>query len=237
KLKKEFEITIIDEKGVYNQAKWMTKLTHIARKKYNPTWLIPNDADEFWYSKASLKDALKNVKKAVLTVDRFNFLLYEGIKNWWESKIRVENPIFYRKNTQLSSEKISIVLAKISPKVIIKPKGLLWIRGGNHKALHLLNPFDYFRHYDKIKRFEKIKVFHYPIRSYEQFEKNIKNRATLLEMGAKMGPHYKRWVKLLKEGKLKEEFEKNLVFKKNEIEVLEKFGVVTKEKNVLFNIN
>jgi hypothetical protein len=237
RLKKEFEITIIDEKGIYNQAKWMTKLTHIARKKYNPTWLIPNDADEFWWSKESLKDALKNAKKAVLTVDRFNFLLYEGIKNWWESEIRVENPIFYRKNTQLSSDKISIILAKISPKVIIKPKGLLWIRGGNHKALHILNPFDYFKHYDKIKRFEEIKVFHYPIRSYEQFEKNIKNRAALLEMGAKMGPHYKRWVKLLKEGKLKEEFEKNLVFKKNEIEVLEKFGVVTKEKNVLFNIN
>jgi len=238
-LKKEFEITIIDEKGTYNQAKWMTKLTHIARKKYNPSWLIPNDADEFWYAETDLKEALKNQKKAVLTVDRFNFLLYEGLNNWWESEIRVENPIFYRKNTQLSSENISIILTKISPKVIIKPKGLLWIRGGNHKALHLLDFRDYFRHYDKIKRFEKIRVFHYPIRSYEQFKKNIENRKKLLEKGAKMGPHYKRWVKLLSVGKLEEEFYNNLVFKQNEIDVLKKYGILTNEKamNVLQHIN
>ncbi len=227
-LKKEFEITIIDEKGVYSQAKWMTKLTHIARKKYNPTWLIPNDADEFWYSEKSLKETIKS-KKRVLTVDRFNFLLQEN-KKWYESEVRVENPIFYRKNTQLSAEKISIVLTKISPKVIINPKGLIWIRGGNHKALNIFDFRDYFRHYDKIKRFEKVKVFHFPIRSFEQFKKNIENRKKLLENGAKMGPHYKRWVKLLNIGKLEEEFYNNLVFKENEIKILEKYGIVIKDK-------
>ena len=237
-LKKEFEITIIDEKGTYNQAKWMTKLTHIARKKYNPTWLIPNDADEFWISQNNLKDSLPK-KGAVLTVDRFNFLLYEGLTSWDKSEYRVENPVFYRKNTQLGSEKISIILTKISPKVIIKPKGLLWIRGGNHKALHLFNIRDYFKHYDKIKRFNKIRVFHFPIRSFEQFKKNIENRKKLLQKGAKMGPHYKRWVKLLNEGRLEEEFYNNLVFKKDEMKVLEKYGIITKEKalDVLFNLN
>jgi len=227
-LKKEYEITIIDEKGVYSQAKWMTKLTHIARKKYNPTWLIPNDADEFWYSEKSLKETIKS-KKRVLTVDRFNFLLQEN-KKWYESEVRVENPIFYRKNTQLSAEKISIVLTKISPKVIINPKGLLWIRGGNHKALNFFDFRDYFRHYDKIKRFEKVKVFHFPIRSFEQFKKNIENRKKLLENGAKMGPHYKRWVKLLSIRKLEEEFYNNLVFKGTEINILEKYGIVIKDK-------
>ncbi len=227
-LSKEYEITIIDEKGIYNQAKWMTKLTHIARKKYNPTWLIPNDADEFWYSEKSLKETIKS-KKRVLAVDRFNFLLQEN-KKWYESEVRVENPIFYRKNTQLSAEKISIVLTKISPKVIINPKGLIWIRGGNHKALNIFDFRDYFRHYDKIKRFEKVKVFHFPIRSFEQFKKNIENRKKLLENGAKMGPHYKRWVKLLSVGKLEEEFYNNLVFKGTEINILEKYGIVIKDK-------
>ena len=229
-LKKEFEITIIDEKGVYNQAKWMTKLTHIARKKYNPKFLIPNDADEFWWCEGDLKEVIPN--KAVTTVDRFNFLLYKGLDSWDKSEYRVENPIFYRKNTQLSSEKISIILTKISPKVIIKPKGLIWIRGGNHKALHLFNFKDYFTHYDKIKRFEKIKVFHFPIRSFEQFKKNIENRRILLQKGAKMGPHYKRWVKLLESGKLEEEFYNNLVFKKEELKVLEKFGIIVKDERI-----
>ena len=33
-LAKEFEITIIEEKGIYAQSKWMTKLAKIAKKKY-----------------------------------------------------------------------------------------------------------------------------------------------------------------------------------------------------------
>ena len=45
-----------------------------------------------------------------------------------------------------------------------------------------------------------------------------------------MGPHYKRWVKLLNEGKLEEEFYNNLVFKENEIKILEKYGIVVKDK-------
>jgi len=235
-LKKEFEITIIDEKGVYNQAKWMTKLSNIAKEKYNPKWLIPNDADEFWYSEKSLKEVLPN-KGAVLTVDRFNFLLYEDLDKWYKSEYRVENPIFYRKNTQLDVDKVSIVLTKISPKVIIKPKGLLWIRGGNHKALHLNNIKDYFKHYDKIERFDKIKVYHYPIRSFAQFKSNIENRKKLLEKKAKMGPHYRRWVRLLDEGKLEEEFYNNLVFKKSDIKTFEKYGIIVKDNNVLFDID
>jgi len=235
-LKKEFEITIIDEKGVYNQAKWMTKLSNIAKEKYNPKWLIPNDADEFWYSEKSLKEVLPN-KGAVLTVDRFNFLLYEDLDKWYKSEYRVENPIFYRKNTQLDVDKVSIVLTKISPKVIIKPKGLLWIRGGNHKALHLNNIKDYFKHYDKIERFDKIKVYHYPIRSFAQFKSNIENRKKLLEKKAKMGPHYRRWVRLLDEGKLEEEFYNNLVFKKSDIQTFEKYGIIVKDNNVLFDID
>jgi len=238
-LQREYEITIIDQRGTYNQAKWMTKLSYIAQKQYKPRWLIPNDADEFWYSGESLKKVLEKASKAVLTVDRFNFILYTGIQNWWESQIRVENPIFYRKDTQINSQKISLVLTKISPKVIVRPRGLLWIRGGNHKALHLFSWRDYFKPYDKIERFKGVKVFHYPIRSFEQFKKNIENRKKLLEKGAKMGPHYRRWVRLLEEGKLEEEFYTNLVFSPTEIEVFKKFGVLTDEKamNVLQHLN
>ena len=228
-LKKEFEITIIDEKGIYNQAKWMTKLSHIAKKRYNPTWIIPNDADEFWKPKEgnSLKDILPK-NRYVLTIDRFNMILYQGLKNFIDSEYRVENPIYYRKNTQLNTKNISMILTKISPKVIIKPKGLLWIRGGNHKALHFGNLIDYFKHYDKIKRFNQIEVFHYPIRSFEQFKKNIENRKRLLEQNAKMGPHYRRWVKILNDGVLEEEFYENILFDNNELNILSKYGILKK---------
>jgi len=229
-LKKEFELTIIEEKGIYSQSKWMTKLAHIAKKKYNPKFIIPNDADEFWWCEGNLKETIPN--KAVTTVERYNFLLYENLSSWDKSIYRVENPIHYNKNSQLQDNNLSLVLTKLSPKVIIKPLGLIKIKGGNHRALHIFNFIDFFLHYDKIKKYEKIKVFHYPIRSFVQFKKNIENRKKLLQYNASMGPHYRRWVKLLEEGKLEEEFFNNLVFKKEEIKVLEKFNIVTKDERM-----
>ncbi len=231
-LKKKYEITIIEEKGVYSQAKWMTKLAHIAKKIYNSTWVIPNDADEFWIPKKNnLKESLP-LNGAVLTINRYNRLLYENIKSVFESEYKIVNPVLYNKETQLNDKKICMQLVKISPKVIINPKGLLWIRGGNHKALHLLNFKDYFKKYEKIKRYKKIEVNHFPIRSFEQFKKNIENRVKLLKQKASMGPHYKRWVKLYKEGKLEEEYFENILIKQKDLNTLENVGIIRKDKKV-----
>lgn len=232
-LSKEYEIKILDEKGDYSQAKWMSRLTNTAKNELKADWVINNDADEFWLpqNELNLKQNLA-FKGSVLTIDRYNMLLDETSyknKNFFDSIYRVENPIFYSKQKQLENEKVSIILTKIGPKTIVNPNGLFFIRGGNHKALHIANFKDYFSSgYDKIERFSKINVFHYPIRSYEQFEKNIQNRKRLLNSGKKvtMGPHYKRWVALYNEGKLKEEFEKNVVFSRGDIEVLQKYDIV-----------
>ena len=231
-LKKKYEITIIDEKGTYSQAKWMTKLVHIAKNKYNSTWVIPNDADEFWIpKKEDLKKSLP-YNSSVLTINRYNILLYEGLNNVFDSEYKIVNPIIYNKETQLYGENICMQLVKISPKVIVKPKGLLWLRGGNHKALHILNFIDYFRKYEKIKRYLNIEVNHFPIRSFEQFKKNIENRVKLLEKKATMGPHYKRWVRLYKEGKLEKEYYENIVVKQKYLPTLEKVGIIEKIEKI-----
>ncbi len=236
KLQEEFEIIIVDEKGAYEQAKWMMQLATLAKKQLGADWVISNDADEFWLpqNKKNLKENLA-FKGSVLTVQRHNMPLQEGVPNWWESKYFVENPIFYTKKQQSTQEKLSIALGKIGPKTIVNPHGLISIRGGNHKALHIANMRDYLKSgYDKIERFDAIEVFHYPIRSYEQFEKNIRNRKALLESGKKvsMGPHYRRWVKIYNDGKLEDEFNNNVVFTQNEIDVLKKYSIVSENPNI-----
>ena len=237
-LSKEFEMTIIDEKGLYNQSKWMKRLATTAKNKYNPRWVINNDADEFWIPKdnRTLKEILSVTKGAVLTCQRYNMVLDESVSkgNFFDAEYHVHNPVFYRKETQLTQDYPSIVLSKIGPKVITDPKGLLIIRGGNHKALHLRNLWDYWRNYDKIKRFPDIEVFHYVIRSWEQFEKHIKIRKRLLEdkKHVRMGPHYRRWVKLYNEGRLKEEFENRIVFKNDAMEVFKRYGIVQKDTRI-----
>ncbi len=238
KLRKDFEIIIIDEKGAYQQAKWMRQLAIIAKKQLKADWVINNDADEFWLpqNEKNLKENLA-FKGSVLTLNRYNMILDEACKegDFFASTHYVTNPVFYTKEKQLHIENISIVLTKIGPKTIVNPHGLIYIRGGNHKALHLANIRDYFKSgYDKIKRFDEIEVFHYPIRSYAQFEKNIQNRKALLESGKKvsMGPHYKRWVNLYNDGKLEDEFKNNVVFNQNEIDVLSKYGIVRYDEKI-----
>ena len=238
-LSKKYEIIIIDEKGKYNQAKWMTKIANIAKSKLKADWVINNDADEFWLpqNKLNLKQNLA-FKGNVITSHRYNMILDTNCiknNNFFDATYRVENPIFYSKTKQLNNDKLSIVLTKIGPKTIINPNGLFFLRGGNHKALHIANIKDYLKSgYDKIERFKKIEVFHYPIRSYKQFEQNIKNRKALLKSGKKisMGPHYRRWVKLYNDGKLEEEFNKNIVFSQNEIDVLKKYDIVRFDESV-----
>jgi len=235
KLVKEFEIIVIDEKGDYNQAKWMKQLATIAKKRLKADWVINNDADEFWLPKndLNLKENLA-FKGSVLTVERYNMIL-EREKYFFDTSYLVENPIFYSKEKQLTSEKLSIILTKIGPKTIINPYGLIYLRGGNHKALHIRNMRDYLRSgYDKIKRFKDIEVFHYPIRSYTQFEQNIKNRKRLLESSKKvsMGPHYKRWVQLYNEGKLLDEFKNSIVFNQKDIDTLLKYDIIKYTKSV-----
>ncbi len=239
KLQKEFEIIIIDEVGDYNQAKWMNSLAKVAKEQLKADWVINNDADEFWIPKngLSLKENL-SFKGSVLTIQRYNMLLLDK-KEFFKSTYYVKNPIFYSKDNQLSSKKISITLIKIAPKTIINPHGLIYLRGGNHKALHIANIRDYFRSgYDKIKRFRNIEVFHYPIRSYVQFEKNIKNRKRLLESGKKisMGPHYRRWVELYNRGELEDEFNRRIIFKEDDIKTLLKYDIIEYNKKINLKI-
>jgi hypothetical protein len=232
KLQKDTEMIIIEEKGLYSQKKWMTGLADIARRKLGADWVISNDADEFWLptGNRSIKEVL-SFKGNILICRRYNMILSEIIDNYFNSIYRVENPIFYNPEMQMKQDKVSIVLAKIGPKVIVNPHGLFKISGGNHSAIHIGNMRGIFGRSEKDPKFGDINVYHYPIRSYEQFERNIKNRKMLLESGQdiRMGVHYKRWVRLYNSGLLKEEYERNIVFHMNDIEVLKKYDIICED--------
>jgi len=216
-LQKDYEITIIDEKGDYQQSKFMTKLVYTAKKKYKPDWVINNDADEFWVpnNRSSLKSYL-NFKASVLSVHRSNMILYKGLDNWKESEYRVKNQILHREGD------INLFLTKIGRKVIVNPNGYFKTNSGNHSAEHIA--------FWQKRELKDIHIYHYPIRSFTQFKENIKNRYELLKRGAKMGAHYKKWAKIYEEGKLEEEFYNNLLI--NDPKCLEQIGVLSYEKDI-----
>jgi hypothetical protein len=237
RLQSEFEIIIVDERGIFKQAKWMRQLAGIAKQKLKADWVINNDADEFWLPRngLSLKQNLA-FKGSVLTCSRYNMLLDEVCNasgNCFDAQYYVTTPIAYPKGTIQTNKKRSCLLGKIGPKVIVNPHGLISLRSGNHKALHIANMLDYLiPGYDSIKRFGKIEVFHYPIRSYAQFETNVINRRHLIECGITVGPHYRRWVQILNQGGLMEEFNMNFVQSSTDIETLCKYDIVRMDPSI-----
>lgn len=227
-LKEEFDLHVIDESGVYQQAKWMKQLAIKARDTMGAAWVISNDADEFWIPQdedKTLKDYLYH-KDSVVTVKRSNMLLTEPALasnyHFSQANFRVGYPICYDQQAELKDDSISMFFANISPKVIINPRGFIKISGGNHRAKHIAKPFT--------ARQEKgIRVYHYPIRSWKQFEANIQHRKELLSKGnVRMGDHYRRWVRLLDEGKLYEEF-KAFIVNENQREILLGFGLIKQD--------
>lgn len=233
-LQNEYEIDVIDREGIYMQSAWMTELAHYARDHMGADWVINNDADEFWLpqSERSLKEILAQ-SGSVLTCHRYNMLLDKRALNddyrFYDCGLRVESPVYYP-NEQLSKEKVSIVLSKISPKVIVNPHGIIKVKGGNHRAKHITprSIINYMKPYDKLKKLDEIKVYHFSMRGWKIFEGKVINCKHLFEKdkNVRLGNHCLRWVERYDKGSLKEEFD-NFIFSDEEIAVLNKYSVVT----------
>ncbi len=228
-LKTEFDLHVIDQPDQsYQQALWMTELAEYCRTQLKADLVISNDADEFWQTEGegSLHDYLNSID-SVVTVRRYNMALDSSVLrenyHYSDASLRVKNPIFYDSSAQINETAVAMLLIKISPKTIVNPHGLIRLKGGNHRAKHgwrLINA----------RTEPGICVHHYPIRSYKQFERNIQNRKRLLETtDAKMGDHYRRWVRILNEGRLQEEFDR-FILSQQEIDTLLKLGILEHKK-------
>lgn len=230
-LQKEYEVHIIDQPSQnYQQALWMTQLASYARKELGADLVISNDADEFWHPAegTSLKDHL-DIKDSVVTVARHNMILTENALNkdydYRTANHAVINPILFDKKTQINADSIAMLLIKISPKTIINPYGLIKMKGGNHRAKH---GWRWINSRDE----SDITVYHYPIRSFQRFEDNIRNRKRLLQnTNARMGDHYRRWVRLLDEGKLIDEYQR-FVLSDTELSVTTKLGITAQVNHI-----
>ena len=209
--------------GEYHQARWMTQMARLALSKYNAQWVINNDADEFWLAASgNLKTELKP-GIPVLRAPRSNMLVPPATIPYYRSQWRVEAPILYARANQAKMDSMSLLLVSIAPKVIVNPRGLIKVRGGNHTAKHLFQ-------FTLPKKASGIFIYHFPIRSYAKFLASARHRADLLHNNpaTRMGNHHRRWVKMLQTGKLREEYD-GFLYSPAELEVFQKFGVIVKD--------
>lgn len=233
-LQRNYDLTIIDRPVLdYQQSNWKTEMARLARSKYGAQWVITNDADEFWIPKeGDLKTEL-SAAGSIIYCPRANVLFdreaFDNGGKYYEQNNRVQFPIDYPKGIQLSHDNLSIMLGNIHGKVMVRTLGLLRVKGGNHRAWHLWSRLNQMNS-------QNVMVYHFPIRSKEHFISNIENRKALLDKGiTKMGQHYKRWVKMLEQGRLEEEIER-LVADKNYQQVLRNLGVLVEDNTPALRI-
>ncbi|GGY52978.1 hypothetical protein GCM10011297_27240 [Bacterioplanes sanyensis] len=223
-LAKQYDITLIERPELdYQQSNWKTEMARIARKEHGADWTIANDADEFWIPKTgSLKDELTRTG-SIIGCQRRNVLFeqdaFENNAPFYSQTNCVQFPVLYRKGSERQTDHMSIMLGNIHGKVMVRSLGMLRIKGGNHRAWHAWGWLNQ-------RQCDNITVYHYPIRSKASFIANIENRAQLLEKGVrKMGDHYRRWVAMLQDDKLEQEF-RRLVLTPEYKACLQDLGVI-----------
>ena len=204
--------------------KWVSQMAWEAVEKYGATHLFHNDADEFWYTKGnSLKDCLPE-KNKIFLVRRYNFLPNSG------SKINTFQNFQYLglgkdDLSQMSYDEAiyKSVFNALAPKVLTTSR-FTKVKMGNHDILTK----------SKVSKIysENIFIFHFPIRSYSQFEYKVVKSATAYQNGPHAyddnGWHIKSWYKLYKNGQLESYYEK--LFSSENMNNLISKGIIKKTR-------
>ena len=170
-------VFIIDEYGNnHDQAIWVTRMARLASTNFAADWVIHCDADEFWLpSSGNLKTELSYLQSDanVLIADRYNFI---------PPAIDSESSLpFYE--SQTIREKISRnSLGKRLPgKICHRCDSRFSISDGNHAVMlegEILDPV----------KSDSIDILHFPVRSYAQFERKIREGTEALRRNRRISP-------------------------------------------------
>lgn len=177
----------------FSQHRWVSKMANIAYEKHKADWVIHADADEMFVPAKryhNLKEALRYIPKSVsvLHVPRHDFVPYN--RSMRDSP-HIE--MIYRKVVSLNLKGVPL-----HPKVIHRGAKNVVITQGNHsvtgEGLGLPCKTD------------GLSVYHYPIRSCQQFHSKVLNGGSGYQNNSELDPaigsHKRYWYDLLQQNKL-----------------------------------
>ena len=240
-LAQDFPMEIIDEPShTIDQDLWVSHMAERLRARGNEDWVIHNDADEFWVpANGNLKDALARDlapyesdphPTAILICPRHNFLpSLQDIEldnyAFYDNRWKVAQPLGFHEAAPDPDQEMrfSNALRALPGKVMCKVDGMGFISHGNHKVDH-----------DGGERRESqnIEVFHYPARSYDQFQVKVRNYGESLKANTRLDRevawHLRRWYSLYERGELYDEY-LNFVLDEQSVRDLQAQGVIVED--------
>jgi len=183
----------------YSQGVWVTRMARLAAAEHGADWVINNDADEFWWPHTgSLRSVFEDLGEDVGAVvgHRTNFIPRpEDDRPYWERMILRER------------ESLNPVGKPLPPKLAHRAHPEIEVAQGNHriKGADLGSELDD----------GSIEIFHFPMRSYAQFENKIvkggRAYARNKDLPKKTGRTWRRLYETWEEGGLPAHYEANVV--------------------------
>jgi hypothetical protein len=226
-LTSEHEIVLIDEPAhLMQQDAWVNRMAEVAHDRLGADWIVNSDADEFWWADSGSLKAEIPEAAGMLSCPRANMLGTRSVMEspdyaFFRNTLRVVRPFdnleFQRPPWTLSQH--PVVMAEIGRKVICRLDGLRGVRYGNHDAVHD----------GAAAQSSGIHIYHYPVRSYDEFLRKVVNHGTSLRNNPAIPPHIgwhvRRWFALYEQGLLAEEY-RRLVPGDEEVEAYLRAGVL-----------
>ena len=241
-LTRQVPLTIIDEPShTIDQDLWVTRMALKIRDENIADWIINNDADEFWLSPGrSLKEAIAHdlensgdstVDIGTLYCQRFNLIpsaesvAYQSYR-FYDNHYKVMSTLTQTDQANPWHENNSNSLIRTLPgKVISRLEGLQGIDMGNHGAQHQSARLDS----------SCISIAHYPVRTFEQFERKVINYGKSLANNSRfeqnVSRHLRFWYEQQQQGNLYEEYQK-FVLPEQRLEQLINDGILCNETDI-----
>jgi hypothetical protein len=140
-------VIIDDAEPAYHQSVRVNRMIQVGKKQFRPRWIISSDADEFWYPASGRYDSEMDGRKNILNCYWHNFLPRPN--TMWQQFTDIGDMPGYH--------------GRMS-KAFCLARGLFGMYVGNHESRSIPQI---------MSRSENIRVYHYPVRSYEQFERKV----------------------------------------------------------------
>ena len=204
-------------------------------RRANADWIMCLDADEFWLpATGSLKDCPSLLEADVIAVDRFNvpparrgpFARGELTPSNYQDVFLCVHKIPAFMTVMERYPHVPWLLgADILPKVLARMTGIGSIGPGGHSIEPAEGPLRHTTPPDVL-------IAHVPISTYERFERKVINIVELMRthpdyFTGNKAVHWQRWAALFREGRLRDEFERQMLDEDRLAELIDSGAIAT----------
>jgi glycosyltransferase involved in cell wall biosynthesis len=223
-LHKQGRIFLRRDPSLLMEGQMHTTMARLARDEYGADWIMPVDADEIWVPRSgTLKEELGRGQTNLFYVRTVNFVPTA------QDDARDPNPVSrmrYKVERPPAIPRIPYLFKRIQRKIVCRASDLQEIHDGGHEA-------DVGGRRSEVST--NITIFHYPLRTREQFFSKVIMGGELIERNAALakdyGYHWRRWYEQYKRGQLEREWAR-MHLGRLRLGLLSAVGIVEKDTRV-----